>query len=103
MQQLRFAEGHRFDHGVVLAAFAFHHIGGQGPGGTHKAEYGSFIANRLTQAAKYLAHKRHRLGRLQGPQCLYLGEVADWVLDQGPLALNDVEVDPHPRQGREDV
>ena len=97
MQQLRFAEGHRLNHGVVLAAFALHHIGGQGPGGTHKAEYSSFIANRLTQTAEHLTHNRHALGRLQGSQSLYLGKVADWVLDQGPLALNDVEVDPHTR------
>jgi hypothetical protein len=103
VQQRRLPEGHRLDHRIGLGAFALHRIGGQGPGGTHEAEHRGSIAHIGPQAAQHLAHEGQCFGRVEGPQRIHLGLAADGGFDDRPLALDDVEVDPHARQRREDV
>ena len=103
VQDLGFAEGHGLDHRVVLAALALHHVGSQGPGGTNESEDSCFVANALAETTQHLAHKGHRLGGVQRAQSIHLGHAPDWITDLGAFALDDVEIDSHPRQGREDV
>ena len=103
VQQGGLLEGHRLDHGVVLGAFALHRVGGQGPGGADKAEHGGLVADIAAQAAEHFTHKRQGLGRIQGPQGIHLGLGADGGLDDRTATFDDVEVDAHARQGREDV
>ena len=103
VQQLRLAEGHGLDHRVVLAAFAFHHVGSQGPGCTDEAQHGGFIANALAQTTQHLTDEGHGGGGIQGAQGVHLIHGADRITDLRPLALDDVEIDAHPRQRREDV
>ena len=103
VQDLGFAEGHGLDHRVVLAALAFNDIGGQGPGSADETQDGGLIAHALAQATQHLTDEGHGLGGVQGSQCLHLGHRADRVLDLGALALDDVEVNAHAGQGRQDV
>ena len=103
VQQRRFLEGHGLDHGVVFAALALHHVHGQSPGSANKAQHGCLIAHALTQATQNFTHKGHRFSWVQWTQGLYLSHGADRVTDLGALALDDVEINPHARQGREDV
>ena len=103
VQDVGFAEGHGLDHRVVLAALAFHHVGGQGPGGTNETENSSLVTNALAQTTQHLSHEGHRLGGVQRAQGIHLGHAPDRIADLGAFALDDVEIDPHARQGCEDV
>ena len=103
VQQLRLAEGHGLDHRIVLAALAFHHIGGQGPRSAHKTQHRGVVANAAAQPAEHLANKWHGFSGHQRPQGFHLGQVADRIVDLGALAFDDVEINPHAGQRREDV
>ena len=103
VQQLRLAEGHRLDHRIVLAALAFHHVGGQGPRGAYKTQHGGLVAHAAAQPAEHLTHKRHGFSGHQRPQGFHLGQAADRVVDLRALAFDDVEINPHAGQRREDV
>ena len=103
VQQLRLAEGHGLDHRVVLTAFAFHHVGSQGPRRSHKSEHGGLIADAAAKPSKHLANKWHGFSGHQRPEGFDLSQVADRVTDLRPLAFDDVEINPHARQWSEDV
>ena len=103
MQQFWFPEGHGLDHGVVFTALAFHHVGSQGPWCANEAKHCCLVADAFSQSLKHRSNEWHRFSGIQRSKRIDLFHGSDWIANLRPLALDDVEINPHARQGREDV
>jgi hypothetical protein len=103
MEEARLLKSHRLDHRVGFAAFPFHGVGRQGPRGSHESQDGGGIPHIAPQSPQHFPHEGQGLFWNQWPQGIDLGLGANGRLDQRALALDDVEINPHPWQGGEDV
>mmetsp|Transcript_12003 Transcript_12003/g.30811 ORF Transcript_12003/g.30811 Transcript_12003/m.30811 type:complete len:222 (+) Transcript_12003:395-1060(+) len=104
VQHLGIVHHHGLGDPAILLSFALHCICRKCPGGANKPDKRSFVVNGRANGGQNLLDKRQRgLGVIHGLEGPDIVHAPHRVHDSRALALNDVKLDAHRRQGSKDV